>query len=1045
MVLQVLTEKTEETSFVLDLCSMCGITGAVDLAIQGKPLLLVLEILKALPEEHNRRDPGSARRERRPIKLLRLDSQTTVELVGMVLQRCDETLAAAGGDAGGLLGRLKLGALSCLKTWTQHTSVEASWVTLTDMLVWGVVPVLERQATMVTGPQALPAEVYAMVLQILTDGFRNHSFYGGGDPKAGGGGDDADVRKQAFRAVARIVLVMGQYVLQPGNAYADEEEVARSACDALTTLLHLHLAPLFHNYRDHLRGTPEGDAELSLVRELLQLLVQFTGHSDLSGVAEPPLELWYFLPELLDLQDTPTPEATAMLAEVVPSLVETIHRQCVAPAGWGEKEWGLAFMSRSSRKGQNVEDSGETDWDQFMDLIYFRTGANDVVEAMAANWPEKQRPGEVLFALMNRCSDNPLAVEAAFLCLTGVARGLQSMDYYDLEEEEEDDDEEKGDEDDDGGYYDEDGGGDDEAYMSEQAREEKRQEAARQRQPDLWLAVLQAITSLQDPNACFYLWRTACALIRELVHTFLMDVATPAVVEHVVAFLVRALGHRLTCSAAATSLKHLVHACCSSRGTLGAGKEAAIKQQMIGLLTGTLQGTQDVPQQQVLLSQPHAYASVVESVVVLILTLESDASSPALVEQLGSLLTSTLGVTTRRRGRADAALVLCGILAGITRGKGRHFVDTLLGRAWSFIEEAVFGPLAGQENPTVAVRGVCNVLTSILRVVVDKALFLPLVLAKVTPLVEFNGQLLEHYRTALLPTLAAQQRKASPEEMAGVVLWPAPIVFVRKVLMAGATTALEGWWPAFQQVVDAICRLTAQGLELKIGDEDEHGNQDRRQLLVSFYDEVFAFLKEIVVVAADGAPPTSLVAEDPYCVRRGLELAIVSLELPLENSGCLNKVVAYVSTVFQVPGRLTEAALQELTPRLLLALLLMLVSTINMPSNIKRVTADVLHVAIFRGAGGGGGGRGREALSSFLASQGQQQLQALFRCQDPAAVEWVRQSFLGMVGQPKPLPTPAFRDFIKCFCGLGRNEMTLDEVRQSVERNQASASIFPDL
>ena len=693
-----------------------------------------------------------------------------------------------------------------------------------------------------------------------------------------------------------------------------------------------------------------------------------------------------------------------------------------------------------------------------MDLIYFRTGANDVIEAMASNWPEKNRPGEVLYTLMTRCSDNPCAVEAVLLCLTGVARGLQSEDdYYATDEDEGEEDEHGGGEGGNYGYGDEEGGGDDEIYMSEEVREQKRQEAARQRQPDLWLAVLQAITSLQDPAACFYLWRTACVLIRELARVYLVDLATPTVVEHVVAFLVRALGHRFTCSAAAMALKNVVSACCSSaRGNLAAGKEAETKQRLISLVTGALTAAtqQQAPDQAcVLLNQPQAYANVVESLVILILNAVpavNDSTAPALLEQLGATVTSTLG-TTPARGRGASAQVLSALLAGVRRGKGLDLVDTLLQRAWPVIDQVVFGALSEQENPTMAVQAACKVLGAILRAVADKVLFLPLVVAKLGPLVEFNSQLLEHYRNTLLPTAAAQQRKPSPQEMAGVVLWPAPLVFLRRVLAAGGETSLEGWWPAFQQVTDAVCRLAAQGLALKIGDEDEHGNQSRRQLLVDYYKELFEFLKDVVVVSTDGAPPTSLVSDDPYCARRGLELVILALELPLENSGCLSKVLAYLGAVLRLfPEDMLLPTVRDLAPRLTLALLQMLVSTINMPTNIKRATADVLHLALFGPNGTKKNGAQvlalfQQALSTLLASQGQAQLQAIF-IQNPTAVDWVRQSFLAMLQQAPAGPSQkVFGEFIKYFAGLARNEMTLEEVRQSVERNEASASIFPDL
>lgn len=1050
---------------------MFGIAGMPDLATQSKPLLLILEVLKWLPEEYNRRDPGSSRRDRRTIKLQRADSQATIELIRVVLGQCDGIEGNYGGleptSSADMRQKIKLACLQCLRSWTEHTTLDASWATTTDMMVWGVLAALERQATLINGVETLSAELYTIVMQILTDGFRNHHFFGSSDPKGPQGGpEEAALRKQAFWAVSRIVLVMGKYVMQRGNVYEDTEEVARSACDALVTLLQWHLAPMFVAYRENLRGTPEGDAALSLMRELLQLLVQFSGHTDLSGVAEPPLELWYFLPELLDLQESFTPEAGALLADVLPSLVEIIHRQCMAPAAWGEKEWGVAFMNRSARKSQADQDSeaecggGETDWDQFMDLIYFRTGANDVIEAMASNWPEKKRPGEVLYTIMSRCSDNPLAVEAVLFCLTGVARGLQSGDdYYTTDEDEVE--EEEGGREEEGGYYgygDDDNGRDnDEIYMSEEVREQKRQEAAQQRQPELWSAVLQAITSLQEPSTCFYLWRTACVLIQELARVYLLDLATPTEVEHVVVFLVRALDHRFTCSAAAMALKNVISVCCTSvRGNLIAGKEAAIKQQLISLITGALTAAtqQRAPDRALLLlSHPQAYANVVESLVIIILTAVStvnNSTAPALLEQLGTTVTSTLA-TTSARGRGASAQVLGAILAGVRRGKGLKLVDTLLQRAWPVIDQVVFGALSAQENPTMAVQAACKVLGAILRAVEDKGLFLPLVVAKLGPLIEFNGQLLEYYRNTLLPTVATQQRKPSQQEMAGVILWPAPLVFIRRVLAAGGETSLEGWWPAFQQVTDAVCRLAAQSLALKIGDEDEHGNQVRRQLLVDYYKELFEFLKDMVTVATDGAPPMSLVSDDPYCVRRGMELVIFALELPLENSGCLIKVLAYLSTTLRLfPEDALLPTMLSLAPRMTLALLQVLVSTINMPTNIKRATADVLHLALFGSNGTKKNGMQvpalfQQTLSTLLDSHGQAQWQVIF-VQNPSVVDWVRQSFLAMLQQAPAGPgQKTFVEFIKFFAGLARNEMTLEEVRQSLERNKSSASIFPDL
>ena len=127
---------------------------------------------------------------------------------------------------------------------------------------------------------------------------------------------------------------------------------------------------------------------MHLFRDVLLLLVQFTGHADLSGVAEPPLELWYYLPETLDVYNSDTPEARALLAEVEPPLVETIHRQCIGSASWGEKEWSRALLNRRSRRGGDPEAEDEPDWEEFSGLMSFRSEANDTIEAMAVNWPE---------------------------------------------------------------------------------------------------------------------------------------------------------------------------------------------------------------------------------------------------------------------------------------------------------------------------------------------------------------------------------------------------------------------------------------------------------------------------------------------------------------------------------------------------------------------------------------------------------------------------------------------------------------------------------
>jgi len=96
------------------------------------------------------------------------------------------------------------------------------------------------------------------------------------------------------------------------------------------------------------------------------------------------------------------------------------------------------------------------------------------------------------------------------------------------------------------------------------------------------------------------------------------------------------------------ALKNVVSACCSSvRGNLAAGKEIETKKRLISLVTGALTAATQ-QQARVLLNQPQAYANVVESLVILILTAVpavNDSTAPVLLEQLGATVTSTLGTT----------------------------------------------------------------------------------------------------------------------------------------------------------------------------------------------------------------------------------------------------------------------------------------------------------------------------------------------------------------------------------------------------------------
>jgi hypothetical protein len=135
---------------------------------------------------------------------------------------------------------------------------------------------------------------------------------------------------------------------------------------------------------------------MSMVRELLQLLLAFTAHPDLGGVALLTLELWVYLPEMLGLLQEPTSAAAAVLVEVQPALVEVLARQCRGSPKWTAKEWRLGLGGRRGRQqqgglgggGGDGEEEEEEEWARFADALSFRSEAMDAAEAMASTWPE---------------------------------------------------------------------------------------------------------------------------------------------------------------------------------------------------------------------------------------------------------------------------------------------------------------------------------------------------------------------------------------------------------------------------------------------------------------------------------------------------------------------------------------------------------------------------------------------------------------------------------------------------------------------------------
>lgn len=79
-----------------------------------------------------------------------------------------------------------------------------------------------------------------------------------------------------------------------------------------------------------------------------------------------------------------------------------------------------------------------------------------------------------------------------------------------------------------------------------------------------------------------------------------------------------------------------------------------------------------------------------------------------------------------------------------------------------------------------------------------------------------------------------------------------------------------------------------------------------------------------------------------------------------QNSGSLRAVLSLLDALLRPAGG--EAALlpllQGLPPRLLPALLRTLVATVNLPSNLRRMIADLLHLLLCNNNGGQGGHNG---------------------------------------------------------------------------------------
>ena len=167
--------------------------------------------------------------------------------------------------------------------------------------------------------------------------------------------------------------------------------------------------------------------------------------------------------------------------------------------------------------------------------------------------------------------------------------------------------------------------------------------------------------------------------------------------------------------------------------------------------------------------------------------------------------------------------------------------------------------------------------------------------------------------------------------------------------------------------------------------------------------------------------------------------------------------------------------LQGLPPRLVPALLRALVATVNLPSNIRRLIADLLYLLLYNNTGQGGSNNGplprasgtyvsvlhvagvrilktshgpssnpshppytvlfQQALAALLAGgEGSAALHALF-AHDPTALAFVGQGLTHLAtGQMGRDP---LREFVRCFAGLGRREMTVEEAQEDMAAETA--------
>lgn len=233
-------------------------------------------------------------------------------------------------------------------------------------------------------------------------------------------------------------------------------------------------------------------------------------------------------------------------------------------------------------------------------------------------------------------------------------------------------------------------------------------------------------------------------------------------------------------------------------------------------------------------------------------------------------------------------------------------------------------PLGRCDELSGAVGACCDVLSALFAAVGpgSKGRLLPLLLGKARALVEYNAGALAAFREATAAQAGAaggmDTRRAADE--AGVQLWPGPLAFLRRVLRAlweeegedgghygpadaaaaahgggGGGVMVQGaqaWWGLLQQAADAGLGLARAALELRVADEDEAcGDPGRRQLLVRFYEEAFLLARDVASLGVPSEeapapvaalPPPSAVSADSYAVRRGLELVVLALEIPLE-------------------------------------------------------------------------------------------------------------------------------------------------------------------